>query len=85
MENNHRSAQSILLSNTSSSNGTATNNNNNSSPQSHSLSRRASFTSCEINSLNEDPSNDHTSKKNYSFIFYIVLMLNYFQKRFKNG
>jgi hypothetical protein len=59
MENNHRSAQSILLSNTSSSTGTATNNNNNSSPQSHSLSRRASFTSCEVNSLNEDASNYH--------------------------
>ena len=52
MENNQRSAQSILLSNNSISSGTA--NGNNSSPTSHSLSRRASFTSCEINSLNND-------------------------------
>lgn len=51
MENNHRSAQSILLSNNSISSGTA---NNNSSPPSHSLSRRASFASCEVNSLNND-------------------------------
>lgn len=52
MENNHRSAQSILLSTNSIGSGTA--NNNNSSPTSHSLSRRASFTSCEIQSLNND-------------------------------
>ena len=52
METNQRSAQSILLSNNSISSGTA---NNNSSPTSHSLSRRNSFTSCEVNSLsNED-------------------------------
>lgn len=55
METNCRSAQSILLSNNSIGSGTA---NNNSSPASHSLSRRASFTSCEVNSLNnEDNSN----------------------------
>lgn len=52
MENNHRSAQSILLSNNSIGSGTA--NANNSSPPSHSLSRRASFTSCEVQSLNND-------------------------------
>jgi len=46
MENNHRSAQSILL-------PTSTNNNN-SSPPSHSLSRRASFTSCEATSLRDE-------------------------------
>ena len=47
MENNIRSAQSILLS-------TSVINNNNSSPPSHSLSRRASFTSCEANSLKDE-------------------------------
>ncbi|RMZ95686.1 ecotropic viral integration site 5 -like protein [Brachionus plicatilis] len=56
MENNSRSAQSILLSNNSIGSGTA---NNNSSPTSHSLSRRASFTSCEVQSLNND---DNISK-----------------------
>ena len=57
MENNHKSAQSIFLSNNSVGSGTA--NNNNSSPPSHSLSRRASFTSCEANSINnEDTSNN---------------------------
>lgn len=49
METNHRSAQSILSSATTNGNTT-----NNSSPPSHSLSRRASFTSCEVNSLNND-------------------------------
>lgn len=44
MENNHRSAQSILL---------TTNSVNTSSPPSHSLSRRASFTS-EVNSLRDE-------------------------------
>lgn len=65
MENNQKSAQSILLSNNSIGSGsgcpTATTNNNNttnvnssSSPTSHSLSRRASFTSCESSSINNE-------------------------------
>lgn len=57
MENNHRSAQSILLSNQISSNTPNSANqtsNQNLSPPSHSLSRRASFTSCEANSLRDE-------------------------------
>jgi hypothetical protein len=46
MENNNRSAQSILLSTGST--------HNNSSPPSHSLSRRASFTNSEVNSLKDE-------------------------------
>lgn len=48
METNQRSAQSILLSNNSISSGHTANNNSVSPTISQSLSRRASFTSCEI-------------------------------------
>ena len=49
MENNHRSAQSILLSTNSVGSGTANN-----SPPSQTLSRRASLLSCDMASLNND-------------------------------
>jgi hypothetical protein len=49
MENNHRSAQSILLSTNSVSSGTANN-----SPPSQTLSRRGSILSCDMASFNND-------------------------------
>lgn len=74
MENNHRSAQSILLSNSATgntnSNGSSNaingnSNNNNCSPPSHSLSRRASFTSCEVNSLNNEDSSESSTMSHF--------------------
>lgn len=69
METNHRSAQSILSSATTNGNTT-----NNSSPPSHSLSRRASFTSCEVNSLNND---EGILQKNLRFSHYLSVYIAY--------
>ena len=73
MENNLRSAQSILLS-------TSTNNNNNSSPPSHSLSRRASFTSCEVNSLKDE---DTCKKFMNNFLALLRVEMNFFYLKTK--
>ncbi|CAF0773595.1 unnamed protein product [Brachionus calyciflorus] len=81
MENNSRSAQSILLSNNSIGSGTA---NNNSSPTSHSLSRRASFTSCEVQSLNNDDTVSKMDEISWELWNQIISEWSYWSKKKPN-